>query len=158
MNICNYIAWQHITWNDVKARDIAVDWGERTQMTKGNNIAINHGTATSYYAQTWYAFHIERMFSNATSLEGHCPHMIEVGTFKQEVKIKSKSHYDRRPVSQYALVSSPIWDFWPEIFFFFCFKVTVLSLWGALSDERSGLSKNCNNIYLIRSRKPRMRP
>jgi hypothetical protein len=29
------------------------------------------------------------------------------------------------------------WDFWPEIFYS---KVTVLSFWGALSDERSGLS------------------
>jgi hypothetical protein len=47
-------------------------------------------------------------------------------------------------VSQYVLVSSPIWDFWPEIisffFFFFFWKVTVLSFGGALSDERSGLS------------------
>jgi hypothetical protein len=55
---------------------------------------------------------------------------------------KSKSHYDQRSVSQYVLVLSRIWDFWPETFFFvFCFsKVTVLSLWGVLSDERSGLS------------------
>jgi hypothetical protein len=26
---------------------------------------------------------------------------------------KSKSHYDRQSVSQYVLVSSPIWDFGP---------------------------------------------
>jgi hypothetical protein len=32
-------------------------------------------------------------------------------------KSKSKSHYDRRSVSQYVLVWSPIWDFWPEFFF-----------------------------------------
>jgi hypothetical protein len=43
--------------------------------------------------------------------------------------------------SQYVLVSSPIWDFWPEIFFFFFWKLlSVLSFGGALSDERSGLS------------------
>jgi hypothetical protein len=30
---------------------------------------------------------------------------------------KSKSHYDRRSVSQYVLVSIPIWDFWIAIFF-----------------------------------------
>jgi hypothetical protein len=35
------------------------------------------------------------------------------------VKPKSKSHYDWRSVSQYVLVSSPIWDFWLQIFFFF---------------------------------------
>jgi hypothetical protein len=34
-----------------------------------------------------------------------------------KVKVKSKSHCDWRSVSQYILVSSPIWDFWPEIFF-----------------------------------------
>jgi hypothetical protein len=33
-------------------------------------------------------------------------------------KLKFNSQYDRRPVSQYVLVSSPIWDFRPEIFFF----------------------------------------
>jgi hypothetical protein len=32
-------------------------------------------------------------------------------------KPKSKSHYDWRSVSQYVLMSSPIWNFWPEIFF-----------------------------------------
>jgi hypothetical protein len=53
---------------------------------------------------------------------------------------QSQSHYDWQSVRQYVLVSSPIWDFWPKIFFFFFFKVTVLSFWGALSDERSGLS------------------
>jgi hypothetical protein len=45
-------------------------------------------------------------------------------------------------VSQYVLVSSPIWDFWPEIFFFvfFAWKLQSCLIWGALSDERSGLS------------------
>jgi hypothetical protein len=58
-----------------------------------------------------------------------------------QVKVKvPKSHYDRRSVSQYILVSSPICDFWPYIFFS---KVTVLSFWGALSDERSCLSFVC---------------
>jgi hypothetical protein len=40
--------------------------------------------------------------------------------------------------SVYVLVSRPIWDFWPEIFFFF--KLQSCLIWGALSDERSGLS------------------
>jgi hypothetical protein len=31
--------------------------------------------------------------------------------------VKSKLRYDRRSVSQYVLVSSPIWDFWPEFAF-----------------------------------------
>jgi hypothetical protein len=42
-------------------------------------------------------------------------------------------------VSQEVLVLSPIWDFRPEIFFFFL-KVSVLSFGGALSDKMSGLS------------------
>jgi hypothetical protein len=46
----------------------------------------------------------------------------------------SKSCY----VSQYVLVSSPLWNLWPDIIF--CLKVAVLSMWGALSDERLGLS------------------
>jgi hypothetical protein len=57
----------------------------------------------------------------------------------EQSESESELHYNWRSVSQYVLVSSPIWDFWPEIFFFF-FKFTVLSFGGALSDERSGLS------------------
>jgi hypothetical protein len=51
-------------------------------------------------------------------------------------------------VSQYVLVSSSLWNPWPYIIF--CLKVAVLSLWGALSDERSGLSpvNHCQQ-YLI---------
>jgi hypothetical protein len=52
-------------------------------------------------------------------------------------KTKSKLCYDWRSVSQYVLVSSPLWNLWPDITF--CLKVAVLSLWGALSDEKSGL-------------------
>jgi hypothetical protein len=51
---------------------------------------------------------------------------------------KSKSHYDRRPVGQCILVSSPIWGSWPDINY--CLTVTVLSISGAPSGERSGLS------------------
>jgi hypothetical protein len=32
----------------------------------------------------------------------------------------------------------PIWSSWPDIYY--CLTVTVLFLWGALSDERTGLS------------------
>jgi hypothetical protein len=35
-------------------------------------------------------------------------------------------------------VSSPIWGSWPNIYY--CLTVSVLFLWGALSDERAGLS------------------
>jgi hypothetical protein len=51
---------------------------------------------------------------------------------------KSKSHYDRRSVGQCVLVSSPIWGSWPDINY--CVTVTVLSISGAPSDGRSGLS------------------
>jgi hypothetical protein len=47
----------------------------------------------------------------------------------QEGCLKSKSCYDWRSVSQYVLVSSPLWNLWPDIIF--CLKVAVLSLWGA---------------------------
>jgi hypothetical protein len=39
------------------------------------------------------------------------------------------------------MVSSPIWDPRPDIYY--CMTVTVLFLWGALSDERTGLSYLC---------------
>jgi hypothetical protein len=41
-------------------------------------------------------------------------------------------------VSQYVLVSSPILGSWPNIYY--CLAFMVLFLWGALSDERTGLS------------------
>jgi hypothetical protein len=67
--------------------------------------------------------------------------------------------YYRRSVSLYVLVSSLLWDLWPDVIF--CLKVAVLSLWGALSDEKSGLSpvshcqqclvhcQKCNIIYIV---------
>jgi hypothetical protein len=48
-------------------------------------------------------------------------------------------------VSQYVKVSSPLWDLWPDIASYL--KVAVLSLWGALSDERSGLSFVILSLY-----------
>jgi hypothetical protein len=55
-----------------------------------------------------------------------------------KLKLKSKSHYDRRSVGQSFLVWSPIWGSWPDINF--CLTFTVLSMSGAPSDGRSGLS------------------
>jgi hypothetical protein len=65
---------------------------------------------------------------------------------------KPKSCYDWRSVSQYVLVSSSLWNLWPDIIF--CLKVAVLSLWSALSDERSGLSpvSHCQQ-YLVHCQK-----
>jgi hypothetical protein len=40
--------------------------------------------------------------------------------------------------TDWVLVSSPMWGSWPNIYY--CLAVMVLSLWGALSDERMGLS------------------
>jgi hypothetical protein len=69
---------------------------------------------------------------------------------------KSKPCYDWRSVSQYVFVSRPLWNLWPDITF--CLKFAVLSLWGALSDERSGLSlvshcrqyvTHCQNVILF---------
>jgi hypothetical protein len=47
-------------------------------------------------------------------------------------------HYDRRWVGESVLVLSPIWVSWPDINY--CLTMTVLSMSGAPSDERSGLS------------------
>jgi hypothetical protein len=52
----------------------------------------------------------------------------------QKVKVKVML---RLSVSQYVLVSWPLWNLLPDIIF--CLKVAVLSLWGTLADERSGL-------------------
>jgi hypothetical protein len=41
--------------------------------------------------------------------------IVQQKTTKVPCISKSKSHYDWRSVSQYVLVSSPIWDIWPEI-------------------------------------------
>jgi hypothetical protein len=41
-------------------------------------------------------------------------------------------------VSQKVLVSSSTWGSWPDIYY--CLTVTVLFLWSAFSDERTGLS------------------
>jgi hypothetical protein len=53
------------------------------------------------------------------------------------VKSKSNSCYDRQSVAHSVLMSTPIWSSWPD--FNYCLTVTVLSLWGALSDERTSL-------------------
>jgi hypothetical protein len=55
-----------------------------------------------------------------------------------DVKSKSKSHCDWWSVNQLVLVSSPIWGLWPDIYY--SLTVTVLFLWGALYDKRTGLS------------------
>jgi hypothetical protein len=55
------------------------------------------------------------------------------------IKVKVKVEVMLRlTVSQYVLVSSALWNLWPDNIF--CRKVSVLSLWGALSGEKSGLS------------------
>jgi hypothetical protein len=55
---------------------------------------------------------------------------------------KSKSRYNRRSAGQSVLVSRPIWVSCPNINY--CLTMTILSMSGALSDERSGLSSHLN--------------
>jgi hypothetical protein len=71
--------------------------------------------------------------AGTAGLEAQTSILITVG-----VKSKSKSHYNWRSVSQYVLVSSPLWDLWSD--FFFSSKLLSCLCGGALSDERSGLS------------------
>jgi hypothetical protein len=61
---------------------------------------------------------------------------------------------DSQSVSQSVLVSSPICGPWPDIYY--CLRGTVLLLWEALSDERTGLSfvrvaslSSCWSLLLI---------
>jgi hypothetical protein len=62
----------------------------------------------------------------------YCAHLILINF------TKSKPHCDRRSVGQSALVSSPFSSQRPN--FSYCQTVAVLLMWGALSDEKTGLS------------------
>jgi hypothetical protein len=60
---------------------------------------------------------------------------------KRQVKVKAMLRLT-------VLVSSSLWNLCPDIIF--CVKVAVLSLWGALYDERSGLSpvSHCHQCFV----------
>jgi hypothetical protein len=53
-------------------------------------------------------------------------------------KSKSKLCYDRRSVGQSVLEKAPIWGLRPDLYY--CLTVTGFLMWGAFSDERTGLS------------------
>jgi hypothetical protein len=55
---------------------------------------------------------------------------------RPESESESESLYNWRSISQYVLVSSPIWDFWPEICILFFFLNYSLVLFGAPSLTR----------------------
>jgi hypothetical protein len=56
---------------------------------------------------------------------------------QSESESESELLYNWRSVSQYVLVSSPIWDFWPGIFYLFIFFLSYsLVLFGAPSLTR----------------------
>jgi hypothetical protein len=54
----------------------------------------------------------------------------------------------RQSVSQYVLLTSPLWNFLSEGF---CLKVAVLSLWGALSGERAFLKFAVQSLNVQKS-------
>jgi hypothetical protein len=56
--------------------------------------------------------------------------------------LKSKSTLRLTVIQSVSLVSSPIWGSWPDIYY--SLTVTVLFLWGALSDDRTVLSFICS--------------
>jgi hypothetical protein len=63
---------------------------------------------------------------------------------------QSQSHVstDDQSVSQYVLMSNPFWFSWPDVCY--CLMINVVSLWGALSDKRSGLSIVIQSLqYLV---------
>jgi hypothetical protein len=59
-------------------------------------------------------------------------------SYDSQSKSKSKLCYDRRSVGQSVLVPCPIWRSRPG--FYYCQAVSRLLMWGALSNERTGLS------------------
>jgi hypothetical protein len=64
--------------------------------------------------------------------------VMRVTTPLASFKSKSKLCYYRRSVGQSILVSSLIWGSKPD--FYYCQTVAGILMWGALSDERTGLS------------------
>jgi hypothetical protein len=50
-----------------------------------------------------------------------------------------------RPSVSLYWCQAPIWDLKPD--FFFCLTFASLLMWGALSDERTGLSFTVYNIF-----------
>jgi hypothetical protein len=74
-----------------------------------------------------------------TFMSSSIPH---AQTFSTKSKSKSKSHYDQQSVGQSILVSGthlgPVANFSHSLFDFF-FTLSGLLMWGALSDEKSGL-------------------
>jgi hypothetical protein len=76
--------------------------------------------STGCYRDRFYYYLYKLPFSNHYSLKPRykvcateCYGNAPLGT-----ESESELLYNWRSVSQYVLVSSPIWDFWPEIFFF----------------------------------------
>jgi hypothetical protein len=64
-----------------------------------------------------------------------------------EANSGSASQSQSQSVGQSVLVSSPIWGPRPD--FYFCLTVAGLLMWGALSDERMGLSFTMYNIFIF---------
>jgi hypothetical protein len=77
---------------------------------------------------------------------------------------ESELLYNWQSVSQYVLVSSPIWDFWPEIFFFwgggggsYCLVIWGRPLWRevgsvicqSLSLQSTVVSQHLHKLYTI---------
>jgi hypothetical protein len=60
------------------------------------------------------------------------PHGVRLGG-QSESESESESRYDWRPVSQYVLVSSPIWEFDQRYFFFL--RLLFCLIWGAVLVE-----------------------
>jgi hypothetical protein len=80
---------------------------------------------------------------NAWCLIKHGVFTLRISTLRQlqrEANIRSAAHSKSHAttVGQSVLVSSPIWGSWPDINY--CLTIIVLSISGAPSDERSGLS------------------
>jgi hypothetical protein len=57
----------------------------------------------------------------------------------------SELYYDRRSDGHLSWYQATIWGLWPD--FYYCQKLAGLLIWGALSDDRTGLSLTIDAVF-----------
>jgi hypothetical protein len=95
-------------------------------------VFLKHQANTQWALKYWPLVLLEYL---KNKLQISLPQPKDLNVIKVKVRIKVML---RQTVSQNVVVSSSLWNPW--LYITFCLKVAVLFLWGALSDERSGLS------------------
>jgi hypothetical protein len=111
---------------------------ERADTVIGNT--GRDSSAAMFYSSPWNVHSVSCMFGTRNPFPRLCgKHSSCSNPLKTESESESESYVTTD--SQLASLSwnkAPIWGLWPDINY--SFTITVLLLWGALSDERTGLS------------------